>query len=107
MVKSPILDNIFEEICFGVTFFFFESNHGEFWLQLIILIKSLYFFRSNFSSNNLNEAEAKKAAALLAVEDLRVAVVRGNTAAVQKYLDNGEMQLWLISVVVVKNISSL
>ncbi|RMX46506.1 hypothetical protein pdam_00023278, partial [Pocillopora damicornis] len=44
---------------------------------------------SNFSSNNLKEAEAKKAAALLAVEDLRVAVVRGNTAAVQKYLDNG------------------
>lgn len=45
--------------------------------------------RSNFSSNNLKEGEAKKAAALLAVEDLRVAVVRGNTAAVQKYLDNG------------------
>ena len=55
----------------------------------------------------IKEAEAKKAAALLAVEDLRVAVVRGNTAAVQKYLDNGEMQLWLISVMVVKNISSL
>ena len=90
-----------------MTFFFFKSDHGEFWLQLIILIKSLYFFRRNFSSNNLKEAEAKKAAALLAVEDLRVAVVRGNTAAVQKYLDNGEMQLWLISVMVVKNISSL
>ena len=90
-----------------MTFFFFESDHGEFWLQLIILIESLYFFRRNFSSNNLKEAEAKKAAALLAVEDLRVAVVRGNTAAVQKYLDNGEMQLWLISVMVVKNISSL
>ena len=90
-----------------MTFFFFESNHREFWLQLIILIESLYFFRSNFSSNNLKEAEAKKAAALLAVEDLRVAVVRGNAAAVQKYLDNGEMQLWLISVMVVKNISSL
>ena len=90
-----------------MTFFFFESDHGEFWLQLIILIESLYFFRRNFSSNNLKEAEAKKAAALLAVEDLRVAVVRGNAAAVQKYLDNGEMQLWLISVMVVKNISSL
>ena len=89
-----------------MTFFFFESDHGEFWLQLIILIESLYFFRRNFSSNNLKEAEAKKAATLLAVEDLRVAVVRGNAAAVQKYLDNGEMQLWLISVVVVKNISS-
>ena len=70
MVKSPILDNIFEEICFGVTFFFFESDHGEFWLQPIILIESLYFFRRNFSSNNLKEAEAKKAAALLAVEDI-------------------------------------
>ena len=32
MIKSPILDNIFEEICFGVTFFFFESDHGELWL---------------------------------------------------------------------------
>ena len=70
MVKSPILDNIFEEIYFGVTFFFFESDHGEFWPQLIILIESLYFFRRNFSSNNLKEAEAKKAAALLAVEDI-------------------------------------
>ena len=70
MVKSPILENIFEEIYFGVTFFFFESDHGEFWPQLIILIESLYFFRRNFSSNNLKEAEAKKAAALLAVEDI-------------------------------------
>ena len=54
----------------------------------------------------IKEADAKKATAL-AVEDLRVAVVRGNIAAVQKYLDNGEMQLCLISVMVVKNISSL
>ena len=54
----------------------------------------------------IKEADAKKATAL-AVEDLRVAVVRGNIAAVQKYLDNGEMQLWLISVMVVKNIPSL
>ena len=35
--------------------------------------------------------------------------MRGNTAAGQKYLKYiyGEMQLWLISVMVVKNISSL
>lgn len=45
--------------------------------------------RSNFSSNNSKEAEAKKAAAMLAVEDLRVAVVRANSTAVEKYLDDG------------------
>lgn len=45
--------------------------------------------------NKSKQAETKKAAASLAVEDLRVAVVKGNITAVQKYLDDGKMELLL------------
>ncbi|KAL9973262.1 hypothetical protein ACROYT_G019691 [Oculina patagonica] len=45
--------------------------------------------RSHLTPNKSKQAEAKKAAASLAVEDLRVAVVKGNTTAIQKYLDDG------------------
>lgn len=45
--------------------------------------------RSNFSPNKSMQAEARKAALSLAVDDLRVAILKGNVTAVEKYLDNG------------------
>lgn len=45
--------------------------------------------RSNFSPNNSKETEARKASLSLAVDDLRIAIQKGNLAAVQKFFDNG------------------
>ena len=53
------------------------------------------FCRSHLTPNKTKQAEAKKNAASLAVEDLRVAVVKGNTSAIQKYLDDGKIQILL------------
>ena len=47
-------------------------------------------YRSNFSPNQSTQVETRKASLSLAVDDLRVAVEKGNVAAVQKYLDDGE-----------------
>ena len=47
-------------------------------------------YRSNFSPNKFTQVETRKASLSLAVDDLRVAVEKGNIAAVQKYLDDGE-----------------
>ena len=47
-------------------------------------------YRSNFSPNKSTQAETRKASLSLAVDDLRVAVEKGNITAVQKYLDDGE-----------------
>ena len=51
--------------------------------------------RSNFSPSKSKQAEARKASLSLAVDDLRVAIQKGNIAAVQKYLDDGEFILAL------------
>ena len=50
----------------------------------------MIFCRSNFSPNKSMQAEARKAALSLAVDDLRVAILKGNVTAVEKYLDNGK-----------------
>jgi len=42
--------------------------------------------------SNLVQNKAKKAATFLAAEDLRVAVIKGNVAAIEKYLQDGEMK---------------
>ena len=42
--------------------------------------------------SNLAQNKEKKAATLLAVEDLRVAVLKGNVAAIEKYLQDGKMK---------------
>ena len=57
--------------------------------------KKQFFCRSHFTPNKSKQAEAKKTAASLAVEDLRVAIVKGNITAIQKYLDDGKMRLLL------------
>ena len=51
-----------------------------------------FFFRGNFipSNGSNKQADTRKAALLLAVDDLRVAIQKGNIAAVQKYLDDGK-----------------
>jgi len=45
-----------------------------------------------FCRSNLVQNKAKKTATLLAVEDLRVAVIKGNVAAIEKYLQDGKMK---------------
>ena len=55
-------------------------------------------YRSNFSPNKSTQAETRKASLSLAVDDLRVAVEKGNIAAVQKYLDDGEYFLTVDSL---------
>ena len=54
------------------------------------MFSGMIFCRSNFSPNKSMQAEARKAALSLAVDDLRVAILKGNVTAVEKYLDNGK-----------------
>ena len=53
-------------------------------------INCIIFCRSNFTPNKSKQAEARKASLSLAVDDLRIAIQKGNIAAVQKYLDDGK-----------------
>ena len=53
-------------------------------------IHFIIFYRSNFTPNKSKQVEARKASLSLAVDDLRIAIQKGNIAAIQKYLDDGK-----------------
>ena len=53
-------------------------------------INFIIFCRGNFTPNKSKQVEARKASLSLAVDDLRIAIQKGNIAAVQKYLDDGK-----------------
>lgn len=59
-------------------------------LNGVVLV--FFFFRGNFipSNGSNKQADTRKAALSLAVDDLRVAIQKGNISAVQKYLDDGK-----------------
>ena len=55
--------------------------------------KSVIFCRNNFLHSKTKQAERRKVQAPLVVDDFRVAVVKGNVTAVQKFLDNGKFKM--------------